>query len=340
MKNTPIAFASDAQFMEQLRTASFSAVYACRNSPEGLDIHILDCGIDDGTWARYENDIHRFAETHAARMQLARHVIDNGVLAQFPSWTNGSRAAWARIFLPDILANEKSCVYSDCDMLFIANPSAVLSALHDSGSLMVGHRNPYGAIGPDGVWFKRMGLPYDSATYLCSGLIGIDLDAFRSRNFIQEALAFLKKYPSPVSVDQTVLNWFCHGETAVLDEGWGVFPHECFAYDGDIKALHYSGGYAWSRVKNAYDWVGGHCATRETDLLNAFRVRIMNTDPFVRPKSAFSHQVTGWASLQVARLLNALGVSMPGHACFSEMVAMFDGKGRALEKAEKTLFAQ
>ena len=119
-----------------------------------------------------------------------------------------------------------------------------------------------------------------------------------------------------------------------------MFPHECCAYDGEIKALHYSGGFAWSRTKNAYDWVGRHCARRETDLLNAFRKRIMRTNPFAVQRSAFAHQVVGWSALQVARLLNAVGMTFPGHPCFSEMVAKFDGKGMALEKAEQMLFAQ
>lgn len=340
MSMTPIAFASDAQFVEQLKTASFSAVYACRNSSEGLDIHILDCGIDDESWSRYERDIREFAEKHASCLRLERHVIDMRILKDCPGWTNGSRAAWARVLLPEILSEEKVCVYSDCDILFIANPSSILSELQDSDALMIGHRNPYGMIGPDGDWFKRMGLPYDSKTYLCSGLIGMDMESFREREFAKEAFAFLRRFPNPVSVDQTVLNWFCHGRTAVLDEGWGIFPHECFAYDGDIKALHYSGGYAWSRVKNAYDWVGGHCARRETDLLNAFRERIMRTKPFVAPRSAVAHRVVGWSALQVARLLNKVGIAFPGHPCFSEMVAKFDGKGRSLEKAERMLLAQ
>ena len=340
MSMTPIAFASDAQFVEQLKTASFSAVYACRNSPDGIDVHILDCGIDDGTWTRYERDIREFAEGCRSLLRLERHVIDMRILKDCPGWTNGSRATWARVLLPDILSEEKMCVYSDCDMLFIENPASILAVLRDAGALLAGHRNPYGSIGPDGRWFTGMNLPYDPDTYVCAGLIGIDLDAFREQHFIREAFSFLEHYPDVISADQTVLNWFCHGRTAVLDEGWGLFPHECFTYDGEIKALHYSGGYAWSRTKNAYDWVGRHCARRETDLLNAFRERIMRTKPFVLPRSAIAHRMVGWSALQVARLLNRMGIVFPGHPCFSEMVALFDGKGTALEKAERTLFAQ
>ena len=65
MSMTPIAFASDAQFVEQLKTASFSAVYACRNSPEGLDVHILDCGMDDGDWTRYERESRELEEVRS-----------------------------------------------------------------------------------------------------------------------------------------------------------------------------------------------------------------------------------------------------------------------------------
>lgn len=339
MKLTPVVFASDAHFVEQLRTASFSAIYACRLGGPGLDVHILDCGIDEVTWSRYEAELLRFAEAHAVTVRVSRHLIDMRVLEKCPGWTNGSRAAWARVLLPSILKEEGACVYSDCDMLFVANPSEILSALSHSGAMLIGHRNPYGRKGPDGRWFAEKGLSYDEKAYLCSGLVGMNLDALRKMNFVDAVFDFIACYPDPVSVDQTVLNWFCHGKTAVLDEGWGVFPHEAFAFDGELKALHYSGGFAWARVKNAYDWVGAQCARRETELLNGFRTRILKTTPFVPPRAPWRHRLVGWSVLQLTRVLNAFRQTLPGHPCFSEMVAQFDGKGGALARAAERLFA-
>ena len=338
MTMTTIVFASDALFVEQLRTASFSAIYACRRGGPGLDVHILDCGIDDATWNRYAVDLSAFASRVGVEVLLARHTVDMELFANCPSWTNGSKATWSRLLLAEILPEVKSCIYSDCDMLFVENPAAMLERLEASAAWMVGHRNPYGDIGPDAAWFRAHDLPYASENYVCAGLIALNLEAFRREGFVKKAFDFIARYPDPVSVDQTVLNWFCHGKTAVLDAGWGIFPHEAFAFDGELKALHYSGGFAWARVKNAYDWVGARCARRETELLNGFRTRILKTTPFVPPRAPLRHRLAGWSVLQLTRVLNALHLPLPGHPCFSEMVAQFDGKGGALARAAERLF--
>ena len=62
----------------------------------------------------------------------------------FSGWTNGSKATWARLLIPNLLLDVDQCVYSDCDMLFIANPIEMLEPLkntdifrlfvHDCGS--------------------------------------------------------------------------------------------------------------------------------------------------------------------------------------------------------------
>lgn len=337
MKKTPICFASDANFIEQLRTASFSAVYACRDGGPGLDVHILDCGINDEVWTRYERELMEFAGRFRVSVSLVRHAIDLGAFSAYPTWTNGSRAIWARLLLPDILPDEDVCVYSDCDMLFVENPAAIVEPMVQSDVLMTGHHNPFSANGPDAIWFARNKLAYEADRYLCSGLIGLNLEELRKASFVSAVFDFLKRYPKPVSVDQTILNWFCHGRTEVLDDGWGLFLHEVMSYEGQPKAIHYSGGYPWSQVKNAYDWVSRHCSRRATELINDFRVRIMGSEPFGRASAPRKDVVLGWGILTVTRILNFLRLPLPGHPCFSELVRAFDGSGVAIERARSRL---
>lgn len=337
MKNTPICFASDANFIEQLRTASFSAIYACRDEGPGLDVHILDCGIDDEAWKRYECGFMEFANRFVVPVSLARHAIDLDAFSSYPAWTNGSRATWARLLLPEILQDEGVCVYSDCDILFVENPVAIVKSMANSDVLMSGHRNPFSSNGPDAVWFARNRLAYEADCYLCAGLVGLNLEKLRKEKFVSAVFDFLKRYPQPVTMDQTVLNWFCHGRTEVLDEGWGLFLHEAMSYEGQPKAIHYSGGYPWSHVKNAYDWVSRHCSQQATELINDFRVRIMGSEPFGRASAPRKDVVFGWGVLTVTRILNFLRLPLPGHPCFSELVRAFDGRGVAIERARSRL---
>lgn len=336
-----VVFASDAGYVDQLKISSFSSVYAHRRHGQVLRVHVLDCGIGDRAWLDYSRSLMSFAMRNEVRIEIKRHQIDMTRFSEFPSWTNGSRANWARILLPQLLADVDYCVYSDCDILFLDSPVGIVQELLDSkGALLVGHKNPYGTKGPDGQWFHNAGLPYVEDEYVCSGLIGMNLVGLRNENFIAAVSGFLAKHPNPVSVDQTVLNWFCHGRISLLSSGWGMFNHECHAMRTPVKAIHYSGGWPWCRVKNPYDWIGVYCSKDDIALWNDFRTQIVGLPKFQRAPILTRHKVCGLMALWTCRLLNAFGASFPGHPCFSEMIAMYCAKGTALVDARRRLFAE
>ena len=280
-----LVFAADDGFVRQLLVASGSALYATRTGERTTPvfIHVLDCGIGDKTWAWYESRMTNLAERNRLSLSLQRHGIDMGRFDRLPWWTNGSKATWARILIPEILEQVDRCVYSDCDMLFLSDPKEMLHGLAKPGVLMAGHRNPFGMQGPDARWHRRQGLPYDAATYVCAGLVALDLRGGRAEGLVGKCFEFASCHPNLVSADQTVLNNVCRGRTALLPDGWGLFTHECHLFEGPLKAIHYSGGWPWTRCKNVYDALCLSCTREEVGLWHDFEMRILAYTPPAPP---------------------------------------------------------
>lgn len=331
-----IVFASDSGFLRQLLVSSGSAVFALRKSGHPICVHVLDCGIGDDRWAWYASQIDELSARCGVRAELRRHVIDMAQFAHLPGWTNGSKASWARILIPDLLVTVDACVYSDCDMLFVADPAEMLETLTPD-VLLAGHRNPFGEKGPDARWHRRTGLPYEASSYVCTGLLAMNLSALRKADAVKRCFDFLSCYPNPVSVDQTTLNNVCRGKTAILPDGWGLFTHECPGFKGRIKAIHFSGGWPWARCKNVYDALCLDRTRIESDLWWSFESRVLGLEPSVAESPSACRRTLAWGVLSACRLANRLGVAIPGRTCLQELVASYDGNSQALVRAKEEL---
>lgn len=332
-----IVFSSDDGFVRQLLVASASAVYASRNSNDTLTVHVLDCGISDRKWEWYKKKLSETAEKCSVYIEVMRHVIDMRKFDKVPSWTNGSKATWARILLPHILSSVSTCIYSDCDVLFVENPSAMLDALKECGKMIMGHKNPFGNKSPDAIWFSEKGLPYSADEYFCAGLVALDLDAMRAMNIVDACWRFLEMYPDPVSVDQTVLNYVCAGGKGVLPDGWGLFTHECYGDDVDIKAIHFSGGWPWKKAKNAYDALCIHLSGKAVGVWRTFETNILCEPDFPKAEVPFIFRMEAMFVLWICRLLFRVGLVPSRLFCLLELVKSYGGSSARIERIEKSL---
>ena len=335
-----IAFASDQGFVPQLLVASASAIHAARGSGNVVSVHVLDCGIDEETWNIYSTKICALAKRSHVDSKIVRHSIDMGVFSDLPSWTNGSRATWARLLLPEILRDIECCVYSDCDVLFIDNPVGILDELDNSGKIIIGHRNPFADKGPDATWFRDNGLPYTPENYLCAGLLGVNLEKLRASHATDACRQFLRRFPRPISMDQTVINHICGTDKGVLSSGWGLFTDECYATESAIKAIHFSGGWPWARTKNAYDALCISLSERAVDLWYSFQTEVLKEEKCRRPPTPLIFRLEAKAVLIICRLLNAIGLIPPRLHCITSLVKSFDGPGHAIGEAKKRLLQQ
>lgn len=331
-----IVFASDNGFVRQLLVSSGSAAYAMRKSGRSVQVHVLDCGIGEDSWVWYARQMDRLSARHGLRVELRRHAIDMARFAHLPGWTNGSKATWARILIPELLESADVCVYSDCDILFVTDP-ADIEATVPGDILLAGHRNPFGECGPDARWHCRKGLPYEASSYVCAGLLTMNLSALRKADAVKRCFDFLSCHPDPVSPDQTVLNNVCRGKTAILPDGWGLFTHECHGFEGRIKAIHFSGGWPWARCRNVYDALCLDRTRQESDLWRAFETKVLGISPSVPENPSACRRTLAWGVQAVCRLANRLGVAIPGRASLQELVAAYDGHSQALARAKEVL---
>lgn len=331
-----LVFLSDNGYARQLLVASGSAVYAMRDEDERPVVHVLDCGILDETWAEYTAAIRRLSEKIGLSAEVVRHHVDMSQFSNFAAWGNGSRATWARLLIPELLEGVDQCLYSDCDVLFVENPRETLSAL-DGRAILAGHFNPFGDRSPDARYLRAKGLPFSSEAYLCTAFVAMDVKAFREERLQAACFDFARRYPDSVALDQIVLNEVCYGRTALLPEGWGLFTHECSAFEGRIKSIHFSGGWPWTRCKNAYDAMCIRLSREACAIWHDFESGVLGLSPSVASRPSLRQGVCGAAALAVSRLMNFLALPIPGHRTLQELVADHDVRSSALANARASL---
>jgi lipopolysaccharide biosynthesis glycosyltransferase len=335
---THIVFASDNGFVRQLTVASSSAIYAMRNKSAAVSMHILDCGIAEEKWNDYSSLLTRLAQENKVELHLERHTIDMNRIQNLQGWTNGSKATWARILIPELLPQVDTCIYSDCDMLFIEDPSEMLKTLGDAHTLLVGHRNAFDNFCADAQWFKAHGLPFKAELYLCAGLIVMNLAAFRKENLVAKCFEFIAQYPNVATRDQATLNHVCYGRTKVFTDGWGLFTQECYSFNGEIKAIHFVAGMPWLKRITRFDAVWNLACLRISNLWYNFEERILKLPRSTAVKQPFHFRVLAVIEIWVYQITNILKIHMPARAWFQEMIAGYYNPTPALTNAFQKLF--
>ena len=334
-----IVFASDQRFFRQLTVASTSAVYASRTSGGSICLHVLDCGIEDPSWTDYAALVDRVATKSNVTVSLVRHRIDMTLFAKFGSW-NGSKATWARLLIPDLLPDVDRCIYSDCDMFFIADPREMLDALDDPNILLAGHHEPVQSLRhPDDLWCEKHGVEFDAETNLCAGLLAMNLSAFRAENLVEKCFAFATENPDIPAMDQTTLNRVCLGRKALLSDGWGLIAHECHGFDGRIKAIHYAGCscWPWETCRTYLNVIWLAITKEEFSIWLDFETRILELSLPGVTKPALRLRLLASGVLLLGRIATRLGIQI-GNGGFQALVAAHDKNTPALANARREVF--
>ena len=302
------AFASDEKFVIQLQVAVLSLIKASVGTCACQCIHVLDCGISDETWRKICDRVDSYACKNNVIYELCRHHIDMTLFEKFREW-NTSKAAYARLLLPELIPDNRYCVYSDCDVLFFNNPWDMVLQLKRANVAILGHRNSIdgGLTNPDEKWFEEKGEPYNKSAYFCSGLIAMDLDKLRTPGALDSMFEFLSKYPDVVTADQTALNWYFRNDSALDDGGWGVFPNECFGDTCAINAIHYSGGTPWKTCDSWYKYL---VYKKVDDMWVGFAMKMLG-DEFIQRRILVRSRILGCIAFVITFVLLKLHVPFP-----------------------------
>jgi len=220
-----IVFASDNNFVRYLGTAILSL--STNKLPETrVSITVLDDGISEENREKLRQCVARENVSLNFIKIEALHLGD----IQLPINKRWTRTIYARLLIPNTIAYKKY-IYLDCDML-IQSDLKKLFDIDLEGA-------PVGAVRDAcGEENEKKLLKYHHISinnYFNSGLLLVDVDAWKREKIGERAIEFLKKYPF-LAPDQDALNCACAGNWKVLDENFNDHSNE---ENKDAVIIHY-----------------------------------------------------------------------------------------------------
>ena len=239
-----LIYGSDDNYWLPTAVSAASAAFGC-SIP--IAIHIFDAGISDAHYYELKGIIHRARLDATCR----RHIIDKSMFAGFGEW-RGSVITYSRMFIQEILPEIDWAIYVDGDTLWLGDIADLWKLRNYSALIMasIDPPTPMGTPSPEFRWYAERGLKIDSKEYLCMGLMLANLKKMRDERIADKCRAFMREYPCPRVVDQTVLNYVCKGSTESLPPQWGVFSVWHGTADlSRSSCIHYVNDVPWNRHK-------------------------------------------------------------------------------------------
>lgn len=243
-----VALASDEKYVPGLMTTLWSV---CEYATPGIDLcfHVLDVGISEECRRRIAQTASRIDRVNAT---VVFHAIDVNAFSGQSPW-KGSYAAYARLTLQDILAEEDFIVYSDVDMLWrrdiaelwsMRDPDVPLWATRDGAGFA---ENAYG--NSQAKLFATHGIQVDPNKYYNSGLMLLNLKKLREEQFTARAERCMIRHRELLALaDQSIYNMLVPSPPAVLlDPSWGMLSTVGYERLSSPCVVHYAGNAPWTQ---------------------------------------------------------------------------------------------
>ena len=232
-----LVYATDKGYLF-LATASAKSAICKVSQPERLVVHLLDCGLTDEDWATFEATLHKGAEA----VEVCRHQVSTERFGGFIPW-KGSFAAYARLYLAELLPEDNWCLYADCDTIFLDDPLKLLAECDPAVALKgywIWYDKPckQWVREPVESWLVEHCPGMDFSQYLNSGFLLMNLEWWREHRLLETCFDFFNRFPKVPWPDEMALNVVCHDHLAGLPEGWGAFPDYAFTLPR-ARSIHY-----------------------------------------------------------------------------------------------------
>jgi lipopolysaccharide biosynthesis glycosyltransferase len=243
-----LATGSDAAYFPGLLVTLESAfLHSERLRTGAVTVHVLDGGIPDRAWALLERRLH----TLNPALNLVRNRL------QFPDWQDaprvwgGSLMAYARFWLPEFVEGDQ-VIYVDADILVQKDLGELFDRPFDPGVWTYACQD-YSVrfLHNDCPWLQSEDLAVAKVPYFNSGLLKIDLAAWRRAEVASEAIRLVSEEPEKcVWWDQTVFNYLLRDHWKMLDQTWNLSIYQAYRYSDEAVLganLHFlSGRKPWN----------------------------------------------------------------------------------------------
>jgi lipopolysaccharide biosynthesis glycosyltransferase len=204
-----VAFCADPAYVQPLTVAAAS-VLACAKRPERLRLWLVTREFDARLFAPFVATV----TAHGARPEILNVPERDPDLQHVPLNEHLSVACYYRLWLPRLLpASVRRLAYLDCDVV-ACHAIEDLWAADLAGEPLAAVHNPRA------LNRAAMGLR-DDADYFNSGVVLLDLDAWRRERLHERALEFALNYSGKLlCCDQDALNAVLAGRWRRLELRW------------------------------------------------------------------------------------------------------------------------
>lgn len=194
------------------------------------------------------------------------NLVSMGGLFEDSKVGSWSKAMYYRLNLPEILENEKRCIYLDGDT--IARKDLIeMFNLDMTNYYIAGVRDFNCYVNSSSDYYKVLGIP-DLNSYVCSGVLIMNLEKMRNDNLNQTLNKIIEENDKEnkfVFPDQDALNKACYGHILTMPLKYGALAHAGFenSYENneyakwasnkidwdegrqDPTVVHFTGGKPW-----------------------------------------------------------------------------------------------
>lgn len=208
----PVCFASDASYARPLAVA-MASILRHRSADDELAFFVIDGGVSEADKAILRGMARKGGAT-LTFLALEQEMFDDAPIQTVEGGVSHiSPAAYYRLCLPSLLPQEEKVIYLDCDLICRASLAPLL-ALDMEGDWVRGVQDIDAACHR-----RRLGL----RRYVCSGVLLLDLAAWRRERVERRCLDFLRTSPERIVLhDQDVINVVCQGHLGYLDKTWNA----------------------------------------------------------------------------------------------------------------------
>lgn len=207
---------ADAEFFPGLAVALASAVAAGSGNFDYRFL-VLDGGLERQAVDELGVLLGKISATKNYRATLELLAVDQKRLAALPE-RRGSRMTYAKLVLPELLADLDSIVYLDADTLSFKGIESV-HPIPDGGEkwLLAGARDYFNVIAKDCPWLDQVPETERRLPYINCGVLWMNLAGLRKMDFTSRAIAARAAAGAARQGDQSVFNFLCRGRSFVLD---------------------------------------------------------------------------------------------------------------------------
>ncbi len=242
--NIAVTFSSDNNYIPILAIA-IKSIIENATSENNYDIVILNAGIDEC----YQKRVKALADDYKninIRFYDINYILEKYDESLFYTSMHFSKAAYYRLFIPEIFMNFEKVLYLDCDVVSNVDVKKLFDidmkgksalAAKDIGIQIAlkGRKKYKDKFVCDYIKANILELKnWDN--YFQSAVMVFDINKIKDKNFVDNAIYELKRVKTPCFVEQCILNIVYENDIKFLDWYWNF---NVTHYNWSIKALRF-----------------------------------------------------------------------------------------------------